>query len=648
MIIGTAGHIDHGKTALVKALTGVDADRLPEEKARGITLDLGFAYTPRPDGSLLGFIDVPGHEKLIHTMLAGAAGIDYVLLVVAADDGVMPQTREHLQVIDLLGLARGAIVISKTDRVDAARVDAVAATLRALAADTALAGAPVFPVSAVSGTGVDALRQHLENAAQRERSDGMQFRLAIDRAFTLPGAGIIVTGTVYAGSVAAGDQLLLSPLGTSVRVRSIHAQNRVAERGHAGERCGVNIVAPQLSKDDIERGQWLLAPALHRPTQRIDACVRLLADARSLPHWAPVHVHLAAAHALAHVVPLEAQTLASGTSALVQLVLDKPIGALNGDRLVLRDAAAQRTIGGGVVLDCNAPARQRKTLGRLAALRAVEHGSPRERLRQAAALAPLGIDVLHFCLSWNVDPNGLRPLPDELQEIGGGGAAQVFVSAAWHDLKQRALQLLSDFHLTQPDELGLDATRLRRMLAPQLRAAVCGALIDELLAAGALTKTGPWLHLPEHSVELQPAERELADRALSLLNEHACDPPWVRELAQTLNIEETRARLLMLRLARRAEVFQVTRDLFYSRGAIANLAKIARALEQRDGAIRAASFRDAIQIGRKRAIQILEFFDRIGYTRRAGEAHRVRSESLLHLTDETYSNQAAHRPGADC
>jgi selenocysteine-specific elongation factor len=633
MIIGTAGHIDHGKTALVKALTGVDADRLPEEKARGITLDLGFAYAPCPDGVTLGFVDVPGHEKLIHTMLAGAAGIDYVLLVVAADDGVMPQTREHLQVIELLGLPRGAIVINKTDRVDAARVEAVAAALRALTAGGALAHAPIFAVSAVAGTGIEALHEHLQQAAreQRERHSGAHFRMAIDRAFTLPGAGVVVTGTVYAGNAAIEDELMLSPTGTRVRVRSIHAQNRAAAQARAGERCGINLVAPQLSKDDIERGQWLLAPVLHLPTQRIDARVRLLPEARGLPHWARVHLHLSAAHTLARLVPLEGDTLAPGGEALAQLVLDQPLGALNGDRLVLRDASAQHTIGGGIVLDCAAPARQRKTSARRAVLRAVEHGSPRERLYQAAALATLGIVLQPFCLRWNIDASALRPLPDGLLEVGGSGATHVFEHSVWRQLTQRALQLLGDFHVREPNELGVDSTRLRRMLAPQLSIAVNNALIDELLAAGTLAKTGPWLHLPAHRIELQPAERELAQRAMTLLDANAFDPPWVRELAHTLQLDETRMRALMLRLTRRAEVFQVTRDLFYSRAAIAALAGVARELQQRSGEIRAAEFRDAIKIGRKRAIQILEFFDRIGYTRRAGEAHRLRSESLLQL-----------------
>lgn len=269
MLIGTAGHIDHGKTALVRALTGVDADRLPEEKARGITLDLGYAYVPLPDGTVLGFVDVPGHERLVHNMLAGATGIDFVLLVVAADDGPMPQTREHLEILDLLGLARGAVALNKTDLVDASRLAAATAEVEALLAGTGLAGSPVFPVSARTGEGIEVLRRHLEAAVASTpaRETRGRFRLAIDRSFTLAGAGTVVTGTVFSGVVRVGDRLTLSPAGTPVRVRSIHAQNRPADEGRAGERCALNLSG--VEREAVRRGEWVLDPALHAPSPQI-------------------------------------------------------------------------------------------------------------------------------------------------------------------------------------------------------------------------------------------------------------------------------------------------------------------------------------------------------------------------------------------
>src|SRR5712692_5421016 len=292
MIVGTAGHIDHGKTALVRALTGVDTDRLPAEKARGITIDLGFAYRPVPGAETLGFVDVPGHENFIHNMLAGAIGIDFVLLVVAADDGPMPQTREHLQIIDLLGIEGGAVALTKIDRVESARVASARAEIEALLRGTALAGSPVFALSSITGDGVPALRAHLEAVAASPPPAGAAdgcFRLAVDRCFTLSGSGTVVTGTVFSGSVAVGDHLLVSPSGWEVRVRSIHAQNRSAERGVAGQRCALNLVG--VEKKDIARGDWVLEPAVHGPTTRFDASLTLPPSAaRTLQHWTPVQI----------------------------------------------------------------------------------------------------------------------------------------------------------------------------------------------------------------------------------------------------------------------------------------------------------------------------------------------------------------------
>ena len=307
MIVGTAGHVDHGKTALVHALTGVDTDRLQEEKARGMTIDLGFAYLPAPGGDIIGFVDVPGHERFVHTMLAGASGIDFVLLVVAADDGVMPQTREHLAIVDLLGIKRGAVVLSKSDLADTARRAAVAAEIRATLAETALAGAELIPVSAVTGEGIDDLRTLLFEEASRfvGRAASGRFRLAVDRSFTLHGVGTVVTGTVLSGSAGIGDNVVVSPSGLSARVRSIHAQNRPAERGKAGDRCALNLAGDGVGKEAIRRGDVILDPELHAPTDRIDASLRVLpGEPKPIGQWFPVRLHHAAAEVGARIVLL--------------------------------------------------------------------------------------------------------------------------------------------------------------------------------------------------------------------------------------------------------------------------------------------------------------------------------------------------------
>src|SRR5262245_27327937 len=338
MIVGTAGHIDHGKTTLVKALTGVDTDRLKEEKARGISIELGYAYLPLESGDVLGFVDVPGHERFIHHMLAGATGIDFALLVIAADDGIMPQTLEHVDILDLLGVSRGAVALTKIDRAEAGRSEEVAAAITELLAKTSLAGAPVFKVSAVSGEGMPNLLDHLraEAAAFTRRAEQGMFRLGVDRCFTLAGAGTVVTGTVFAGSARVGDELMVSPSGRKVRVRGIHAQNRAAQEARAGDRCALNLAG--VAKDEVARGVWIVSPALHAPSARFDAKIRLLPGAsRALKHWAPVHLHLGAAHLTARVAVLDAEEVPPGGSALVQVVLEEPHCACHGDVFIVRN-----------------------------------------------------------------------------------------------------------------------------------------------------------------------------------------------------------------------------------------------------------------------------------------------------------------------
>ena len=317
MIIATAGHIDHGKTALVRALTGVDTTHLPEERARGITVDLGYAYAAGPDGRRIGFVDVPGHERLVRTMVAGATGVDLALLVVAADDGPMPQTREHLAILDLLDLKRAVVALTKSDRVDPVRLALAAAEVAAMLRGTALAGAPILPCSSLTGDGIPALRALLQAAAAVPAAPPRGgFRLAVDRAFTVAGAGLVVTGAVHGGDVAVGQRLVLARSGAEVRVRGLHAQNRPAERGQAGQRLALNIAGPRLDRSPPARGDWLVAPGLEAESARLDVALRLLpGEARALRHWTPVHVHLGAADIPGRVGLLEGTSLEPGGTA---------------------------------------------------------------------------------------------------------------------------------------------------------------------------------------------------------------------------------------------------------------------------------------------------------------------------------------------
>ncbi len=615
MIVGTAGHIDHGKTTLVRALTGVDTDRLPEEKARGISIELGYAYLDVPQHTeRIGFIDVPGHEKLVHTMLAGASGIDFALLLVAADDGVMPQTREHLAVLSLLGLTRGAVVITKADRAEPGRTEALAAELPVLLAGTGLQGAPVLVVSAQTGQGVPALRELLFDAARHtpaHASRGLAARLAVDRAFSLDGVGTVVTGTLHAGEIAVGDELAIQ--GHLARVKSLHAQNRAVERAQAGQRCAVALAG--LARERAPRGQWLTAPAVALTTERLDARLNLWpGEARALRSGTRVHLHLGAQSVMASVAVLDGDALEPGATARVQLVCHAPVGAWRGDRLVLRDASASRTLAGGVVLDPFAPARYRRTPERLAELDACELPTADARRERLLALSALGLDLVRFAQA--------EGLAEPLAGWALGDAARAA-------LTDRLLAALASFHASAPEELGPDAARLRRLVAPRIAEPLWRELLAGLRAAGRIAQRGAFVHLPEHGVQLSVVEQRIAQKIAPRLAAAGAEGAWARDLAKNCAEPEPLMRATLARLARQGELHQVVKDLYCDSATMALLAAIARRLAEGQGTVTAAAFRDATGLGRKRAIQHLEHFDRVGLLRRVGDEHRLRADSAL-------------------
>lgn len=631
MIVGTAGHIDHGKTALLQALTGAQGDRRREERERGITIDLGYAYADLGAGEPSGFIDVPGHERFVHNMLAGASGIDLLLLVVAADDGVMPQTREHLSIVQLLGIPRALVAITKIDRVEPARVHEVQQQVEALLADGPFARARQFPVSALRHEGIDALRSALTAEARHSltRSQIGHFRLAIDRAFSVAGAGVVVTGTAFAGQVAVGDELMLSPSGRPVRVRGLHAQNQTVDSAHAGQRVALNIAGDRISAQQIHRGEWLVASALHAPVNRLDIQLDVLAsEPRALRHWSPVHVHLGAQDLTGRIALLQDQTLEPGGRALAQLVLNAPTHAVHGDRLVLRDQSAQRTIGGGQVLDPFAPARHRRTPERIAQLQALTAGSLENAFPELLRQALQGLEPWRLERQFN-RPAGSWTLPAGVQEVSTRQGPRLFNASAWQSLQSELATRLVQFHEEQPDELGPDRDRLRRYAMPQLERPVFVALLESLLQDGRIESSGPWLHRPDHKVRLSEAEERLQAHLWPLLEEGGFDPPWVRDLARAVERDESDVRQLLRKLARLGQLQQVVKDLFYPENAIRCLATEAVELAERSGVIATADFRDRIGIGRKRSIQLLEYFDRIGLTRRVGDLRTIRADHAL-------------------
>ena len=631
MIVATAGHIDHGKTTLVKALTGVDTDRLPEEKARGISIDLGFAYRKTGEGNVIGFVDVPGHERFVRNMLAGVCGIDYVMLIVAADDGVMPQTIEHLHIVDLLGVKRGIAVISKTDRVPAERVAEVTAQVRALLASTALAAIDILPVSATSGDGVEKLRAALALAAKehsRREHAGRNLRYAIDRVFTVVGSGTVVTGTVFNGSVAAGDKLMLTPSGIEVRVRGIQKDGKAAQRADAGERCALNLTGADV--EQIGRGDWVVAPALHAPTQRLDVRLQLLAsEAQPLKHWTPVHLHLGTGDVTARVAIRRGASIAPGAAALAQIIADKPLAALHGDRFILRDQSALRTIGGGAVIDPFSRSARRNAQLRAAQLAALEHADADTALTALLACSAAGVDLAQFERAFNLTTARGAALTQKPDIAIVGKEQRVALPRARVDgVKQGVLDALMRFHRESPQAVGMEIATLRRALASGLSAATFAALLRDLGDAKKLEVAGSIARLPKHIATDNPADERMWQMLKPLLDGAGFNVLPLRELAPAAGINEAILKDFLHRKARTGEVIRVTPERFYPRATLAQLAAVAQIVAQAvpAGQFTAAQFRDRCGIGRGLAIEILECLDRLGITQRIGDVRKMRKD----------------------
>ena len=631
MIIATAGHIDHGKTLLIQALTGTDTDRLPEEKQRAMTIDLGFAYLPIKADRSIAFIDVPGHERFIRNMVCGAAGIDFVVFVVAADDGIMPQTREHLAILDLLGVRHGLIALTKIDRVDAARVATVSGDIGALISSTTLASAPILPVSATTGTGLAALQARLVTTGKDWVPSPPRgaFRLAVDRSFHIKGAGIVATGTASAGVVQTDDALVLQQAGRAVRVRGLHANNQTAAQGQQGQRCALNIVGSDLAKDDVKRGDWLIAPSGPGPVRQLDVRFRVLAsEKRTLKHWAPVHVHIGAAAVTGRVALLGGKTLAPGDQELAQLYLEQAVGACYGDRFIVRDQSAQRTIGGGHVIDIHPPARGRAKPSRIAALAAMDNVDPSTALAALIDVAPDGVDLTAFQHARNLTSNEMIDLQGiPMKRVGQPHRARAFSLDRWRSLRAIALAKVAAWHAQAPTSAGLPEKQLLTGQDVRAPGAVSAAMATDLHAEGALVKEGSLVRLPQHKTGQGAGEGLLWQQIHEALTGSGRVPPTVHEVARTVDADVRKVEQLLHTKARRREVVQVGEKRFFAPTTLRDLGAVVVALagEAPDGAFDVRGFRDRSGVGRNVAIEILEYFDRIKFTRRAGNGRTVAS-----------------------
>lgn len=611
MIIATAGHVDHGKTTLLEAITGVNADRLPEEKKRGMTIDLGYAYWPQPDGRIPGFIDVPGHEKFLANMLAGIGGIDHALLVVACDDGVMPQTREHLAILQLTGKPSLTVALTRADRVDEARIDQVRKEVNATLTEFGFTGAAIFITAAPEQRGIDELRQHLLNLPERAQEAQHRFRLAIDRAFSVKGAGLVVTGTALSGDVRVGDTLWLTGVNKPVRVRGLHAQNQPTDRAHGGQRIALNIVG-DAQKEELHRGDWLLSERPPEPATRVIVALDTHAP---LSQWQPLHLHHAASHITGRVSLL--------TDTLAELVPDSPLWLADNDRMVLRDISARTTLAGARVVALNPPRRGKRReeyLNWLNALSAAENDAQALEVH----LSRGAVSLATFGWARQLNRAGLETLTQAAAPVqAGDNVLSAAMAARW---QRKLLDTLELYHEQHKDEPGPGRERLRRMALPMEDDALVLTLIERMRESGTIHSHHGWLHLPDHKAGFTAEQAELWEKTFPLFGE---EPWWVRDLARETGSDEQTMRALTRQAAQQGLITAIVKDRYYRNDRIVDFASLIRELDQVQGSTSAADFRDKLNVGRKLAIQILEYFDRIGFTRRRGNDHLLRDALLF-------------------
>jgi len=629
IIIGTAGHVDHGKSALVKALTGTDPDRWEEEKRRGITIDLGFAELDLGGGVHAGFVDVPGHERFVRNMLAGAGGIDVVLLVIAANESIQPQTREHFEICRLLGVERGVVALTKSDLVENDVLDLVTLEIQDFVAGSFLAGAPVVPVSSLTGEGLDRLRAELRCVGLEAppKPLNLPFRLPIDRAFIIKGFGAVVTGTLVAGRIEKEQEVEIFPLGRRARVRGIQVHNRAADEALAGQRTAVNLAS--VDAQDLARGLMLAPPGLFEATSRADVSLELLPSARSMKNHTRVHFHCWTAETIADIVLFDQKEISPGESALAQLRFAQPGLFLPGDRFILRQFSPVVTIGGGVILDSH-PARHRT--GDVRALQALEH------------LIGGGADVQieyhieregEISLTSLVARTGLPPqeilsaagasLKGRVRTLGQPPSALVHESH-YADLLHAVETNLEAFHAANPLTAGLSreelTTRLGRRLEREIRLPsplLVTAILQDLIGRRKIAVEGEIVRLAGRGNELTPEEAEAKGQITRAFEQAGLAVPSAKEVLGGLRVDRSRAEKLLKMLLKESTLIKVTEDLIFHAQALARLREMVIRRKAQSDRIDVAVFKELTGLTRKYAIPLLEYLDRERVTRRVGD-----------------------------
>ena len=632
-IIGTAGHIDHGKTSLVKALTGQDTDRLKEEKVRGISIDLGFAHFDLPDGTRAGVVDVPGHERFIRNMLAGAHGIDVVLFTVAADDGVMPQTDEHLDILHLLGIRRAIFVVTKIDTVSESRIAEVEDDVRILIAGTLLEQAPVVRFSFVTGEGLEAVRAALSAVlyeSEQRRSHGY-FRLPIDRVFVLQGHGVVVTGTATSGKVHAGERVRCVPGTQTFRVRSLHVHNEAVESASEGQRVALNLTGPDTPS--IERGHVICDEKLSLTSTRFDTWLEVRPGARSgLKNHQRVRVHLGTAERLGRLFFLTAgDTIEPKRSAYCQVTVEEPLHVLRGDHFIVRDETSQRTLGGGVVVHPWARKRKRteaSLIDRLERLRS----SDRDKVPEAVEAfvdddSEFALPIAKAGEFLNMPEEEVRTRlsgASSLRLVNLDGALLYSSATKWEQASTRLVDALGTFHAAHPLLPGMDIEASRDQVEQPMSPRLFRAFIDQMEASGLLVREASLLRLRSHSVRLRDDENAMIEKLKSLLGAEPVTPPDLAALERQSGIPKVKLTEILRVMERGRLVVRVSPDLYFLADAIDRVTKTLHARWSGSENIAPGAFRDAVGTTRKFAIPLLQYLDQVGVTVRIGDTRRLK------------------------
>ena len=621
MIVATAGHIDHGKTLLVKCLTNKDTDNLPEEKLKGMSIDLGFAYKDLGNNISLGFIDVPGHERFIQNMLAGVIGVDFGLLVIAADDGPMPQTNEHLEILNLLGINRGAVAITKIDKVKSTRIDEVIKLSKNILQKTSLAKAPFFPISNLQETGINTLKNYLKKEAYKNKTQMIkgEFRLAIDRTFNLKGIGLIVTGTIFSGVIRKGDNIILSPKGIKGRVRGIHSQNKVSEIAYTGQRCALNLVGTNIEKSSISRGDWILSKELHFPSNCMDAIVSVsLSEKKPLKNWTRAHLHLGSSKIICRVVTLEDKEIMPGCNGLVQLKLEQETSSSFQDRFILRDQSAKRTIAGGRVIDPLSIPKDRSKLERIEDLHIMNKCEHKEAITLLLYKRTWGIDLIKFSVRRNLNKIETQKLLEinDIKLLKEKDKFWCVTTLNWSVCIKIVYDYINNL-FNQTNKLRvLNEEKVIQKFESVAPGYVIKNILNELIISKRIVRNGKELFLAEHKIIFNSKELYVWEKIKLILDQNKYHPPTINEIAKELSFEIKETEKVVKKALDLNFVVQVSLSRYFYPDIILYFATIVEKISaiSTNHKLELSIFRNEAKISRNLAIELLEFFDRKGLT----------------------------------